>query len=227
MLLTTFQVDYPILRETLSHAPDIELTWVRSDLTADGDHRLLAWVEGDDLEAFENELEDDPTVTPPSPVAEFDGRRLYQFELTPAGQQASVYPLVIDEGGVLREVTATAEGWRFRVVFPDEAAVERFHAFFREQESTVELRRLHECEDGDGGNRPRSQFGLTDRQCETLIAAVNAGYLDIPRSCSLAELGERFGISPNATSERFRRGVRTLVENTVYPDDESSTDGTP
>ncbi|WP_256527528.1 helix-turn-helix domain-containing protein [Natrinema marinum] len=53
-------------------------------------------------------------------------------------------------------------------------------------------------------------------------AAVETGYLDIPRSCSLAELGDRFDISPNAAFERFRRGVKALVENTVHPDDRAS-----
>ncbi|WP_254531435.1 helix-turn-helix domain-containing protein [Natrinema gelatinilyticum] len=59
---------------------------------------------------------------------------------------------------------------------------------------------------------------MTDRQQETLIVAVDAGCLDIPQSCSLAKLGERSDISSNAASERFRHGVKPLVENTVYPE---------
>ena len=53
-----------------------------------------------------------------------------------------------------------------------------------------------------------------------LVAAVDEGYLDIPRSCSLAELGTQFDISSNAASERFRRGSKTLIENTLSPDDQ-------
>ncbi|WP_345779410.1 helix-turn-helix domain-containing protein [Natrinema sp. SYSU A 869] len=209
-------VDYPILRETLSEALDIELTWEQSDLTGDGGHQMLVWVDGDGFEKFDAGLEADPTVIASSPVVEFDSRRLYQLELTPDGQRVSVYPTVIKEGGVLREVTATHEGWYFRVAFPSDEALERFHAFFMEHSLEVEIRELYDESESLGLAGSRSQYGITDRQCEALVAAVDTGYLDIPRSCSLAELGERFDISPNATSERFRRGVKRLIENTVY-----------
>ncbi|MGQ3411063.1 helix-turn-helix domain-containing protein [Natrinema sp. LN54] len=221
MLLATLLVDYPILREALSHTPDVTVTWEQSDLTEDGDHQLLVWVDGDEFAAFDAALEADPTVTAPVRVVEFDERRLYQLELTPEGHRSSVYPLVIEEGGVLQEVTATSEGWRFRVAFPSDEALERFYAFFVEQDLEVELRKLYEKGESVGGAGTRSEFGVTEYQHEALVAAVDAGYLDIPRSCSLAELGERLDISPNATSERFRRGVKTLIENTVYPADQS------
>ncbi|SER08911.1 helix-turn-helix domain-containing protein [Natrinema salaciae] len=224
MLLATLVVDYPILRETLSHAPNANVTWEQSDLTEAGGHQMLIWVEGDDdtFAAFDAGLESDPTVTVPDRVVEVDDRRLYRLELTADGHRRSVYPTVIEEGGVLQEVTATAEGWYFRIAFPSDEALERFHAFFVDRDLDVELRKLHETREGVDGSGTRSAFGVTERQREALVAAVDAGYLDIPRSCSLAELGEQLDISPNATSERFRRGVRSLVENTVYPDDESS-----
>ncbi|WP_226480312.1 helix-turn-helix domain-containing protein [Natrinema amylolyticum] len=221
MLLATLLVDYPILRDTLSQAPDIELTWEQSDLTGDGGHQMLVWIDGEGFEAFDAGLEADPTVTAAPPVVEFDGRRLYQLSLTSDGQRMSVYPTVIEEGGVLHEVTATHEGWYFRVAFPSDEALERFHAFFVEHGLAVEIRELYDKSESSEPAGSRSQYGITDRQREALVAAVDTGYLDIPRSCSLAELGERLDISPNATSERFRRGVKRLVENTVYPSDRS------
>lgn len=221
MLLATLLIDYPILRETLSRAPDVTVTWEQSDLTADGDHQTLVWVDGDEFAAFDAGLEADPTVTDPVRVVEFGDRRLYQLELTPDGHRASVYPLVVEEGGVLQEVTATSEGWRFRVAFPDDEALERFYAFFTDHDLEVELRKLYEKGQSVDGPGTRSEFGVTEYQREALVAAVAAGYLDIPRSCSLAELGDRLEISPNATSERFRRGVKTLIESTVYPADQS------
>ncbi|QLK27826.1 helix-turn-helix domain-containing protein [Natrinema zhouii] len=218
MLLATLLTDYPILRETLSRAPNTKVTWEQSDLTEDGDHQMLVWVDGE-VAAFDAGLEADPTVNAPLQVVEFGDRRLYQLELTDDGQQASVYPTVIEAGNVLREVTATHEGWHFRAAFPSDEAIERFHAFFVDRGLDVELRQLYDAREPTDGSR--LQYGVTDRQREALVAAVDAGYLDIPRSCSLAELGERFDISSNAMSERFRRGVGTLIENTVYPDGQS------
>ncbi|ELZ08746.1 bacterio-opsin activator HTH domain-containing protein [Natrinema thermotolerans DSM 11552] len=220
MLLATLLIDYPILRNALSHAPGVTATWEQSDLTADGDHRMLVWIDGDDDEraAFEAGLEADPTVTASLQTAAFDDRWLYQLELTPEGTEASVYPTVIEEGGVLQEASVTHEGWFFRVAFPSDEALERFHGFFLERGFEVDVRKLRDTRESAGGGDAGSQFGLTSRQREALVAAVEAGYLDIPRSCTLAELGERLGISQNAASERFRRGVETLVENTVYDD---------
>ncbi|ELY80407.1 bacterio-opsin activator HTH domain-containing protein [Natrinema pellirubrum DSM 15624] len=125
---------------------------------------------------------------------------------------------MIEEGGVLQEASVTHEGWFFRVAFPSDEALERFHGFFLERGFEVDVRKLRDTRESAGGGDAGSQFGLTSRQREALVAAVEAGYLDIPRSCTLAELGERLGISQNAASERFRRGVETLVENTVYDD---------
>ncbi|QFU81434.1 helix-turn-helix domain-containing protein [Natronorubrum aibiense] len=213
MLFTAFWIDYPILREALSAAPDVTITWEQSDLTEDGSHQMLVWADGDGYDAFETGLEADATVEPPSRVVEFGDRRLYQLELTPTGKRQSVYPVVLEEGSLLRRVTATHEGWHFRAVFPSEDALERFHQFLLDNDIGLELQRLYKEQDGADS----TQFGLTDQQRETLVTAVDAGYLDIPRSCSLAELGEAFDISPNATSERFRRGVKALIEETVYP----------
>lgn len=220
MLIATFVLDYPILQAALSAAPGVTLTWIQSDRTGAGDHRLLVWADGDesDLEAFEDALESDPTAEPPSRAVEIDGRRLYQIELTETGKDESVYPVVIEDATILEHVTASHEGWVLRVAFPDYEALEAFHAFCTEREMLGELRHLYEKRDPNGGNR----YGLTDRQRETLVAAVDTGYLDIPRSCSLEELGDHLEVSPNATSERFRRGVRTLIEHTVYPGPESS-----
>ncbi|SDC02829.1 helix-turn-helix domain-containing protein [Natrinema hispanicum] len=218
MLLTTFRIDYPILRTALAHAPDIEITWERSDLIGDGTQQLLVWADGPAFGTFEAGLEADPTVKPPTRVVEFDERRLYQLELTPEGRRASVYPTVVETGAILQDATATEKGWDIRAALPDEETLDQYHAFFTGRDFDVELKQLYE--DWNPNHSSQSQFGLTDRQHEILVAAVDEGYLDIPRSCSLAELGTQFDISSNAASERFRRGSKTLIENTLSPDDQ-------
>lgn len=54
--------------------------------------------------------------------------------------------------------------------------------------------------------------GMTDAQRETLVEAVECGYLEIPRECSLTELGAELGVSESAASQRFRRGVKNLIQ---------------
>ncbi len=215
MLLTTFRIDYPILREALTHAPEIELTWEQSDLSENGTHQMLVWADGPTFGAFEAGLEADPTVKPPKRMVECDGQRLYQFELTAEGRRVSVYPTVVETGAILQDVTATSKGWNIRAALPDEETLDQYHSFFLGHDIDVEVKQLYE--NWEPKPSSQSQFGLTNRQYELLVSAVDDGYLDIPRSCSLAELGAQFDISSNAASERFRRGTKTLIENTVYP----------
>jgi predicted DNA binding protein len=214
MILVEFGLDYPILREALERVPEMEIAWKRSDQSEGGGHRILLWAEGGDFEAFEDGAADDPTVSEFSPVVEVGPRRLYKTDLSEAGRRKSVYPLVVEQGSILRHVTATREGWEFRVTFPDKDAFGRFYDFCRSNELGCDVYRFYE----ERGNPDAPRFGLTDAQRETLVTAVDCGYLEIPRESSLADLGRHFDISETAASERFRRGVKRLVETTVYAD---------
>lgn len=48
-----------------------------------------------------------------------------------------------------------------------------------------------------------------------LIKAVENGYYALPRGTTTNELGESFGISDQAVTERLRRGISNLVTNTL------------
>lgn len=218
MIIVEFRLDHPILREALNRVPEMELTWERSDAIDESRVRILVWAEGGDFEAFEAALETDSTVETPSRVIEVGNRRLYQTELAGAGLEASVYPLVVEEGGVIQDLTASRDGWEFRAAFPDRASFDRFHDFCRERELGFEFRRLYDERTNAGeANANGPSYGLTERQRETLVEAVDCGYFEIPRECTLAELGERLDVSETATSERVRRAMKALVLQTVYP----------
>jgi hypothetical protein len=45
--------------------------------------------------------------------------------------------------------------------------------------------------------------------------AVEAGYHDIPRTCTTVELADKLGISDQAVTERLRRAIVNLVSNTL------------
>jgi len=52
---------------------------------------------------------------------------------------------------------------------------------------------------------------LTDIQRETLTAALEAGYFAVPRTATLQDLADEFGVSDTAISQRIRRGVARLL----------------
>ena len=214
MILADFGVDHPALRTALAQAPEMRLTWERSDVVDDGRVQTLLWAEGGDFEALEAGADDDPAVSTYRRLTETDGRDLLRIVLTEADHRPHLYPVLVEEDGVVRELAVTASEWQFQTVFPQWQAFKRFRDFCRDHDFDMDVSRMQTETTGDGsGSLP----GLTDRQRELLVATIDTGYLTIPRESSLTELGEHLGVSPNSASQLFRRGVKSLIEQTVYP----------
>lgn len=210
MIIVEYTLNHPILRDTLEQVPDMELTWERSDPLEDR-IRVLLWADGSNFDAFEDALKTDRTVSTPLQVIEVGDRRLYQLELIGEGRQTSIYPILIEEGGVIQDLVATHDGWEFRVAFPNKSSFQRFYDFCREHQITMNVDRIYEQQSDLIDSIP----GLTDTQRETLLTAIDYGYFEIPRENSLAELAAQLGISQNAASERIRRGVKQLITETL------------
>lgn len=213
LVIAEYTLNHPILRETLQLVPGIELTWEDSYTDLNGRMWVIAWIDCEDFDALDAAIVDDPTVAEPTLLAEASGRRLYRLELVDRGAEASIMPVVVEVGGVHLELAATSEGWRNRTRYPSREAFEQVYRFCLDHDIGFEFHRLYERSELFSPDTP----DLSDAQCETLIEAVDSGYLDIPRGSSLEVLGDRLGISESAASERFRRGVKTLVEETIYP----------
>lgn len=64
---------------------------------------------------------------------------------------------------------------------------------------------------------------LTDRQQEFLFAAVEQGYYDSPRDCTLTELAEAFNISKSAASGVLHRAESRIIKS--YCSSSSEIDG--
>ncbi|MFC7165492.1 helix-turn-helix domain-containing protein [Halospeciosus flavus] len=209
MLIVEFVLDHPILRTALRQAPDVTVTWCRTDGLGErpGAERatVLCWVEGD-AAGFADAVEADPTATDFCVVETLDDRSLCQFALTEYGRETSIYPTLVRVGGVVRALSSARDGWQFELAFPSQAGFDEFRDVCAERGFDLSLRRVF-----DEQTDVDSASGLTDRQRDTLVAAVQSGYLDVPRETSLAELADDLGVSPNAASERFRRAVRNLV----------------
>jgi len=61
---------------------------------------------------------------------------------------------------------------------------------------------------------------LTDRQRELVLAAVEAGYYDTPRECSLTDLAERLDMAKSTVSETLHRAEETIIKEFVADLDE-------
>lgn len=58
----------------------------------------------------------------------------------------------------------------------------------------------------------RMAGSVTRRQLDMLVAAVDAGFYDLPRATSTADLGERFELSPSTVAEHLRKAEKGAVE---------------
>lgn len=214
MRIVEFRVDHPILREALLRVPELDLQWVQSDIRDDGDGRLrlLVWASGDDYAAFDAALEDDPSVATVRRTVDVGGRRLYQLDVVAPDSTASLYPVIVDEGAVIRSIRGSAGGWEFRLAFPSDAAVTRFFDFCGDHDVPFTIHRTFE----ETNDRPH---GLTEVQNRTLQKALEAGYFDVPRRASLIDIADDLGLSDTAVSQRLRRGLRTLVTGHFEPTD--------
>ncbi|MFB6353291.1 MAG: helix-turn-helix domain-containing protein [Halobacteriales archaeon] len=63
---------------------------------------------------------------------------------------------------------------------------------------------------------------LTDRQRRLLAAAVERGYYDTPRGCSLTELAEELGMAKSSVSETLHRAEGRVVKH--YIEGQADTD---
>ena len=212
MIIVEGDFEYPLLLDALERAPGMEIEWIRT-ASPDEEPITLFWARGGDFERFVAGLEADPTVTPNRSIQVGDDR-LYQATIVGRGIETDLYPTIVEVGGMVMSATATHEGWHARVAFPDQEGLDRYFEKSAELDIDVEIRRLTDLEDGE----PGSDFGLTDVQRETLLAALEAGFFDVPRESSLEDLADYLGISEQSASERLRRGTESLIRHALAPD---------
>ncbi|MFC7096703.1 helix-turn-helix domain-containing protein [Halobaculum marinum] len=210
MLIAVFTIQHPVLGGALRAVPSAEASWEETYSSDDVLTQMLFWVtceEASDFDAFEEAVGETSAVRNLVEFAEVDDRRLYRVDFTEEGRRTNLMSEFIGVGAVLQSATGTADGWRCRVRFPDREGYRRLFEVCEAHDIPFRFERIYEqtSVDADGGST------LTDPQRETLLAAVESGYLDIPRAVSLAELGERLGVSQRSASERFRRGVKKLI----------------
>jgi predicted DNA binding protein len=144
-------------------------------------------------------------------------RALYAVDWDPPAD--GLFAAVRAADGECLDGRLTGGDWQFRVAFPDHDALTVFEDAGEAEQVSVELLCVYNpAKPGTGAH-----YGLTPRQRETLLEAVTEGYYAIPREYSTKELGDSLDISDQAVTERLRRAIITLVENTLIASRENDT----
>ncbi|SFR30783.1 MULTISPECIES: helix-turn-helix domain-containing protein [Halorubrum] len=173
-------------------------------------------IRNDARESFERTVRDHPSVDEIRLVNTHDDETLYALDWEPS--EASLLRRILDLDAVVLGATGTADAWEFELRFPTHEALSAFQDYYVDEDIEVSVARIYNPTKPDAG----PWYGLTSPQRETLAAAVDAGYYSLPREISTQELADSFDISDQAVTERLRRGIATLVRNTLLVDEEES-----
>jgi len=102
--------------------------------------------------------------------------------------------------------------WRLQLFFPDHDRAAAIHEMGDATDIDLSIDRINCLSESP----MYGSLGVTERQYETVVAAYNAGYYDVPRAVSLTELAEDFDVTHQALSERLRRAHGTVITNELY-----------
>ncbi|WP_424015944.1 helix-turn-helix domain-containing protein [Halorubrum xinjiangense] len=170
-------------------------------------------IRNDARETFERSVSEHPSVNEITLVNTHDDEALYALDWDPS--EASLLRKILDLGAVLLGATGTADTWGLELRFPSHEALSTFQEYYLDEDIDVSIERIYNPTKPDAG----PWYGLTPPQRETLADAVEAGYYSLPRQISTQELADSFDISDQAVTERLRRGISTLVANTLLVDE--------
>ncbi|OYR46493.1 helix-turn-helix domain-containing protein [Halorubrum sp. Ea8] len=186
-------------------------------LPGEGPGFALVWITAPDVEAVLDAMESHPSITEATVMNQADNEATVQFEtsaplLLLAAKRSGIpieMPVEISDGDAVVDITG---------------ATDRISELGRQfGELGLDFRVKHVRE------RPQASRLLTETQQELLLRAMEEGYYDTPRTCSLTELADRVGLATSTCSEALHRAeevaVRRLIEDLPpqIDDDEAAT----
>lgn len=169
-------------------------------------------IRNDARETFKRSVREHPSVNDIQLVNTHEDESLYALDWEPS--DSSLLRRIFDLDAALLGATGTADTWGLELRFPTHAALSLFQDYYLEEDIEVAIERIYNPTKPDAG----PWYGLTAPQRETLTYAVETGYYSLPRQISTQELADTFDISDQAVTERLRRGISTLVLNTLLID---------
>jgi predicted DNA binding protein len=168
-------------------------------------------VHGKVVSTFESDVRDHPGVNSISEINSHGDRVLYALDWD-ISEDTFFRGLAECEVTVLSG-TGGPETWSFELRFPSHKRLAQFREYCDEADIGIKVGRIYNPTRPEGG----PFYGLTQPQRQTLVRAVQGGYYSIPRRMSTQDLAEEFDISDQAVTERLRRAIITLVDNSVVP----------
>ncbi|RQG91129.1 bacterio-opsin activator [Natrarchaeobius halalkaliphilus] len=198
-----------VLTPTIEAVPEMTIELEYQAIASPESYFLFFEVCGNHLDRFDRAIESDRTVSEPTALIDDDECRIYRVRVSSLDRL--VLPRAAELGIRVLRTEAGSGGWIPTLEIPELEALQEFRAYCERREISFSVDRLYHAEKGERAG----EFGLTPIQRETLLVAYEEGYFDDPRGTSMADLAETLGVSSSAVSGRLRRGMETLIENTI------------
>lgn len=158
---------------------------------------------------FEQNVRDHSSVESITSVNSHDGQTLYALDW--AVSRDVFFQGLLDAGAQVLSAKGETDTWKFELRFPDHESLSAFQEYCSDGHIPLEVGRIYNPTKPGSGK----WYGLTNTQRDTLVKAVRGGYYSIPRRMSTQDLADAFDVSDQAVTERLRRAIVTLVENTL------------
>lgn len=166
-------------------------------------------VENEGRADFQEQVENHPSVESITMVNEHGNKTLYGLDWDVS--RDLFLQGVLEADAHLLNGKGTAETWVFELRFPGHDRLSEFQEYCSDAQIPLDVGRIYNPTRPDAG----MWFGLSDPQRTTLVRAVRGGYYSTPRRMSTKDLADELGISDQAVTERLRRAIIALVENTI------------
>ncbi|WP_416838682.1 helix-turn-helix domain-containing protein [Haloferax sp. DFSO52] len=196
------------LNHTLAALPNAEVECERIIESGANTVMPLLWVRYADRADVDAALDEDQSVDSVSCLSEFDEECLYRMEWVDHVQL--LLQMVTNSDATVLDAYGRKDRWKLRVLYPTRDEFAKTHDFAEDHGLNFDVESIREM-DGE----PAGRFGLSEDQFRSLVLAAQRGYYEVPRRTSLTELADEMDISHQALSERLRRGMEALVEDTL------------
>lgn len=174
----------------------------------------LVWISGVDPAGIETRLREHPQTETVKRLTTADRRALFEIRWSSAVDD--LVQALVDTHAHILAATGHADRWDLKLRFGSHEDLSAFNVALTGDNTPVTLRQVYSHTVVD------DQSTLSDVQRETLLTAYHQGYFEVPRRTTLTELAAAEGISDSALSQRIRRGMDGLIEQTLLDDVESS-----
>jgi hypothetical protein len=168
----------------------------------------LFWVSDGEEATIKATLEEHPHTNIVQSLTTAENEELFEVRWEP--DINGLIGAMIETNARLLEAEGTADNWEFRLRLPSHDALTMFNQAVTDAGIPVTLRRLY------NPTLPEQETASPSaKQRAAIEAAYHQGYFEVPREHTVAELADMLEISDQAYSQRLRRGLATLVAETL------------